>query len=173
MRTVARSLSPRWIPAVLVCAACSATGHAPAPAETSAAAPATTTEITAPPSASALATAIRQWEARAGDHFRQSAKALQEVNDASATEDESGLWSGCQQLHDTNSLGLQADLPTPDPGLTAELQRMIDDMNSATHACLRFVLGRDPADAANYQDYLARAVEHLRQAKLILNTLLR
>jgi hypothetical protein len=41
-------------------------------------------------------------------------------------------------------------------------------MNVATHACLRFALGRDPTDADNYQEYLARAVEHLQRAKAIL-----
>ena len=90
------------------------------------------------------------------------------MSQASAAEDEVGLRSGCQRLHDTNSIGLQQDLPTPDPRLTAEIQRMVDDMNVATHACLRFALGRNQADADNYQEYLARAVEHLQRAKQIL-----
>jgi len=90
------------------------------------------------------------------------------VSEASAGEDEAGLRAGCQRLHDTNSIGLQEDLPTPDPQLTAEVQRMIDDMNVATHACLRFALGRDPTDAGNYQQYLGRAVEHLLRARAIL-----
>ena len=72
-----------------------------------------------------------------------------------------------------NAIGLQRDLPTPDPELTAELQRMIDDMNVATHACLRFVLARNPNDAIVYQDYLARAVDHLDRAKLLLDADLR
>jgi hypothetical protein len=88
--------------------------------------------------------------------------------EASAAEDEAGLRAGCQRLHDANSIGLQEDLPTPDPQLTAEVQRMIDDMNVATHACLRFALGRDPTDAGNYQQYLGRAVEHLQRARAIL-----
>jgi len=46
---------------------------------------------------------------------------------------------------------------------------MIDDMNVAAHACLRFALGRDPADADNYLVYLARAVAHLQRAKAILS----
>lgn len=114
---------------------------------------------------------IREWEARAGEHFTQSAAALEKVAAASSTEDEAGLRSGCQQLHDTNSIGLQDDLPTPNQKLTNELQRMIDDMNVATHACLRFVLTRSTVDADTYQVYLGRAVEHLHSAKMILNTL--
>ncbi|MBU3749178.1 MAG: hypothetical protein FGM52_01775 [Mycobacterium sp.] len=112
--------------------------------------------------------AVRQWEAVAREHFKESAAALQEVAEASDREDEAGLRVGCQRLHDTNSVGLQQDLPTPDPQLTAELQRMVDDMNVATHACLRFALGRNPVDADTYQMYLTRAVEHLRRAKTIL-----
>lgn len=115
--------------------------------------------------------AIREWEALARDHFKQSAAALEQVSTASSAEDEAGLWQGCRQLHDTNSLGLQADLPTPDRNLTNELQRMIDDMNTATHACLRFALARNPVDADTYQDYLGRAVEHLQRAKVMLNAL--
>lgn len=159
----------RWVPVALLCAACAA------PATRVPVSPAGPGDIatgTASPAPTSPAVpAIQQWEALAGEHFRQSALALGQVSAASAGEDESGLWSGCRLLHDTNSIGLQSDLPSPDPGLTAELQRMIDDMNTATHACLRFVLGRDPADAANYREYLDRAVEHLRRAKLILTGL--
>jgi hypothetical protein len=112
---------------------------------------------------------MRQWEALAGEHFTQSGLALQQVSEASAADDEAALQSGCYKLHDANTVGLQHDLPTPDPRLTAELQRMIDDINTATHACVRFVLARDAVDAATYQDYLARAVEHLHRAKGFLD----
>lgn len=126
----------------------------------------TTATATATPSRS---DAIREWEKVARKHFTESADALKQVSEASAAEDEAGLREGCVRLHDTNTLGLQKDLPSPDPKLTAELQRMIDDMNVATHACLRFALGRNAVDADTYQQYLARAVEHLQRAKVILN----
>lgn len=116
-----------------------------------------------------LAEAMREWKSRAGDHFTASGKALQQVSEASAAGDEAALRDGCTQLHDTNTVGLQQDLPTPDPRLTDELQRMIDDINTATHACLRFVLNRDDVDAANYRDYLSKAVEHLHRAKEFLD----
>ena len=167
MTTTSGGRPARWVAVALLCAACSSPAPRPVAGP---AAPATTSPVT-PTSEAQPASPIRQWEARAGDHFRQSARALEQVSQASLAEDESGLWSGCQQLHDTNSIGLQSDLPTPDARLTAELQRMIDDMNIATHACLRFVLGRDPVDVTNYQEYLSRAVEHLRQAKRILSSL--
>ena len=60
-----------------------------------------------------------------------------------------------------------------DPALTAELQRMIDDVNIATHACMRFADGHEATDAAIYQDYMSRAVEHLHRAKAILEADLR
>jgi hypothetical protein len=118
-----------------------------------------------------MADQIRDWKLRSGEHFSASADALEQVSRASDAEDEAGLWSGCQRLHDANSIGLQDDLPTPDARLTDELQKMVDDMNSATHACLRFVLGRNPKEADIYQDYLARAIEHLHRAKAILSAL--
>jgi len=121
------------------------------------------------PTTMSPATAMRQWEATAAEHFTQSSQALQQVTEASAAGDESALQSGCRKLHDTNIVGLQRDLPTPDPQLTDELQRMIDDINTATHACVRFVLARDAVDATTYQDYLARAVEHLHRAKVLLD----
>ena len=143
----------------------------PAPEVSATTATATTAPAT-PPAPVPLAEALRQWEARAGDHFAASGKALQQVSEASAAGDEAALQSGCAQLHDTNTLGLQHDLPTPDPRLTDELQRMIDDINTATHACLRFTLARADVDAANYREYLARAVEHLHRAKEILDAAL-
>lgn len=127
--------------------------------------------MTTKTSTTSVADAIRDWEAVAGDHFTQSGAALQKVSEASSAEDEAGLRSGCQQLHDANSIGLQDDLPTPDRELTSELQQMIDDMNIATHACLRFALARNPVDADTYQEYLGRAVEHLQSAKIILDAL--
>lgn len=120
-------------------------------------------------SQSALAVAVRSWEARAGSHFTESARALEQVSEATDRNDEAGVRSGCQRLHDTNAIGLQADLPSPDPALTAELQSMIDDLNTAAHACLRFTDTRNPDDAGTYQAYLARAIDHLTTAKRILN----
>lgn len=133
----------------------------------------TTTALPASTTTTSRADAIREWESLAGAHFTESAAALEKISQSSSAEDEVGLQQGCQQLHDTNSLGLQADLPTPDRSLTNEIQQMIDDMNSATHACLRFALARNPVDADTYQDYLARAVEHLQRAKVLLTALKR
>lgn len=161
-----------WLPvavAALVCGCTAGNPTTPAPPvagpSTASTTPQGTTTPSTPPSP---AEAIREWEGIAREHFKESAIALEQVSDASAAEDEAGLRAGCQRLHDTNSIGLQEDLPTPDPQLTAEVQQMIDDMNVATHACLRFALGRDPTDAGNYQEYLARAVEHLQRARAIL-----
>lgn len=153
----------------LVLSGCGSAPVEPA-GEPSPSATATTTTATVTTTTSAsLSTAIREWEAAAGDHFKESAAALRRVTEASDAGDEAGVSAGCRLLHDTNTIGLQGHLPTPDPDLTAELQHMIDDMNSATHACLRFVLGHHPEDATTYQDYLGRAVEHLQRAKAILD----
>jgi hypothetical protein len=154
--------------AALIAPSCSArpTGPpaAPPPSSTS------STSSPAPaPTTTSLATAIRQWETLAGEHFTQSGLALQQVSEASDADDEAALQSGCHRLHEANVVGLQDDLPTPDPRLTAELQRMIDDINTATHACVRFVLARETVDATTYQEYLARAVEHLHRAKGFLD----
>lgn len=174
MRTVRGVLTALTL--MLTTVACTVSAEHPVPAPEASTQSRTTSPSTTPsalptPSTTPQADAIRDWEARAGDHFKQSAAALQKVSEASSTEDEAGLRSGCQQLHDTNSIGLQDDLPTPNRELTSELQQMIDDMNIATHACMRFALARNPADADTYQVYLSRAVEHLQSAKVILNAL--
>ena len=129
--------------------ACSAQQTAPSttPADETPLTTATTTTSAAP----TLAEAMRQWESVAGDHFTESGTALQQVSEASSAGDEEALRSACTKLHDTNTVGLQRDLPTPDPRLTDELQRMIDDINTATHACLRFALAREDVDAQNYR----------------------
>lgn len=120
-------------------------------------------------SSSALTVAMREWESRAGDHFKESARALDQVSQAAGRGDDAAVRAGCTRLHDANAVGLQADLPTPDPVLTAELQRMIDDVNTAAHACLRFSDTGHHADASTYQIYLERAIDHLSTAKQILN----
>jgi hypothetical protein len=161
-------MSTHWLTAALAALLCGCGAGTEAPP---AAPPTTSTMPTAAPAStppSSRAAAIREWESIAQEHFKKSATALKEVSDASTAEDEEGLREGCQRLHDANSVELQEDLPTPDRQLTAELQRMIDDMNVATHACLRFALGRNPTDADAYQEYLARSVEHLQRAKAIL-----
>lgn len=137
---------------------------APAPIPSTAAPP--TTTRTSP---SAMTVAMREWESRAGNHFTESARALDQISQAADRGDEAAVRLGCQRLHDTNAIGLQADLPTPDPALTAELQRMIDDVNTAAHACLRFADSRNDADATTYQTYLERAIDHLSTAKQLLN----
>ena len=131
--------------------------------------PSIATSSTMTTSTTALAAAMREWESRAGDHFKESAKALDQVSEGTEHNDDSAVRTGCQRLHDTNAIGLQADLPTPDPALTAELQRMIDDVNTAAHACLRFADSHNQDDASTYQTYLARAIDHLTTAKQILN----
>jgi hypothetical protein len=158
--------------AAAVCAACTAGPTAGVPQAGPKSDAVTSSMAVSPePGDPSLATRIRDWKLRAGDHFSASADALEQVSQTSAAEDEAGLWSGCQRLHDANAIGLQDDLPTPDPRLTGELQKMIDDMNTATHACLRFVLGRKQGEADTYQEYLARAIEHLQRAKAILTAL--
>lgn len=154
----------------LLLSACTPVHVEPVPEPTAARPPAsaTTSITTATTSKPPLSVAIRDWEAAAGDHFKESAGALRRINEASEVGDEDAVGVGCQVLHDTNTIGLQDHLPTPDPDLTAELQHMIDNINSATHACLRFVLAHHPEDATNYQEYLGRAVEHLQRAKAIL-----
>jgi hypothetical protein len=149
--------------------ACSAERTAPSATPETAPETSTASATSTAPTPPSLAESTRQWKERAGDHFTASGKALQQVSEASAAEDEAALESGCAQLHDANTVGLQRDLPTPDPRLTDELQRMIDDINTATHACLRFVFGRKEVDAANYREYLTRAVEHLHRAKEFLD----
>jgi hypothetical protein len=157
--------------AVLLVAGCS-TANEPAgerPAGSGASSASVMSTPAPTPAPTPMAAAIREWEARTGDLFTRSAHALHQVSEASDAGDEAAVRSGCQQLHVANAVQLQRLLPTPDPELTAELQRMIDDMNAATHACLRFVIARQSADSMNYQDYLTRAVEHLQQAKAILD----
>ena len=159
------------VTAGLIAPGCSArhTGPAATPAPSPMPVSPPTSSTAAPTTVAPLAVAMRQWEALAGEHFTQSGLALHQVSEASAADDEAALQSGCYKLHDANTVGLQHDLPTPDRRLTDELQRMIDDINTATHACVRFVLARDAVDAATYQDYLARAVGHLHRAKGFLN----
>jgi hypothetical protein len=123
----------------------------------------------APTSTSSLAPAIRDWKKRATEHLQESARDLDAVASADQAQDVAGVRAGCQRLHDANTVGLQADLPSPDPAVTAAIQSMIDDINTAAHACMTFTTTMNPADADAYQNYLDQAMTHLQTGLDIVN----
>jgi hypothetical protein len=53
--------------------------------------------------------------------------------------------------------------------VTAAIQSMIDETNTAAHACMTFTTTMNPADADAYQNYLDQAMTHLQTALDIVN----
>ena len=113
-----------WLPVTVAALVCGCTSGNPTTPVPPIAGPSTAATVTAsttpqstttpsPSSPTSPAEAIREWEGIAREHFKESAAALEQVSEASASEDEAGLRAGCQRLHDTNSVSYtHLTLPT-------------------------------------------------------------
>jgi hypothetical protein len=120
------------------------------------------------PASSPSASAMRQWWSRASGHFQQSANALEAAQSAAKADDTAEIAAACQQLHDANASGLQADMPTPNPALTIAVQEMIDDIHTAAHICMSFGPTSSVDDINQFRSYLAHAGAHLQTATKIM-----
>ena len=127
-----------------------------------------TVTLTTGSTSSPSATAMRQWWSRASLHFQQSANALAAIQSAANADDIAGVAAACQQLHDADAAGLQADLPTPDPDLTIAVQDMIDDAQTAAHICISIGPTSSTDEINQLRSYFAHAGAHLQTANEIM-----
>jgi hypothetical protein len=80
------------------------------------------------------------------------------------------LQPACKQLDDAKT-ALQAQLPSPDPKLTVEVQQAVDDFESAADACNSAVKSRgdsQKSDLKNLISNLSAGEQHLSSADTIL-----
>jgi hypothetical protein len=78
---------------------------------------------------------LDDWWSQAAMHFQQIGQSIDTLGSAIRATDFAGISAGCQQLRDANA-GLQSDMPTPAPDVTAEFQAMIDDIDAGSSACM-------------------------------------
>ncbi|OCB23617.1 hypothetical protein A5674_24100 [Mycobacterium malmoense] len=111
---------------------------------------------------------VAEWYAQAQEHFTNTAKSMQAVVDAIKANDINALRSACSAVHDEQTVGLQAHLPTPDSALTAALQSEIRDFHTATHICMSLGPNSSPADLDQADSFTQQAIDDLKTVNDIL-----
>ncbi|WP_102418665.1 hypothetical protein [Mycobacterium sp. 4858] len=111
---------------------------------------------------------VPQWYSQAQEHLANTANQMQAVVDAIKANDLGALHSACSAVHDEQTVGLQAHLPTPDPALTRALQAEINDFHTATHICMSLGPNSTPADLDRADAFTQRAIDDLKTVNDIL-----
>ncbi len=125
--------------------------------------------IGTPATASAVYPGVPEWYSHAQLHFEHTRNFMQAVIDAINARDFDALRSACSSVHDElTPPNLQADLPTPDPALTAALQSEIDDIHTAMHICMSLGPNSTQADLEQADSYMQQAENHMKTVNAIL-----
>ncbi|MGD1240826.1 hypothetical protein [Mycobacterium seoulense] len=111
---------------------------------------------------------VPEWYSQAQEHLANTANHMQAVVDAIKANDLGALRSACSAVHDEQTIGLQAHLPTPDPALTKALQSEINDFHTATHLCMSLGPNSTLADLDQADLFTQRAIDDLKTVNDIL-----
>ncbi|OBH03697.1 hypothetical protein [Mycobacterium sp. E1747] len=111
---------------------------------------------------------VPEWYSQAQEHLANTANFMQAAVNAIEANDINALRSACSAVHDEQTIGLQAHLPTPDPALTAALQSEINDFHTATHLCMSLGPNSTPEDLERADAFVHQAIEDLRLVNDIL-----
>jgi hypothetical protein len=113
--------------------------------------------------------AIQHWWAGARNDFTALQNAVDDTRTAASRLDEAGVYSACQQMHDTAEVALQSKMPTPDAMLTAEVHSMIEDFHRASHLCMSEMRGSSNDWAGEYKSYVEQALRQMHAAQDFVN----
>lgn len=114
-------------------------------------------------------TVIAHWWSEAGEDFKATRDASDDVQHAIDYLDPFGLEAACQRLHDDAEVKLKAHSPTPEPDLTAELNAAIEDYHTASHMCLAVAAGSANSYVGEFKSYLDQGDIHMKAAQDIIN----
>ncbi|MGZ4564244.1 MAG: hypothetical protein ACXVX6_11860 [Mycobacterium sp.] len=118
--------------------------------------------------AGAVYPGVPEWYSQAEVHLANTKKFMQAAVDAIEADDINALRSACSAVHDEQTVGLQAHLPTPDPDLTAALQSEINDFHTAMHMCMSLGPNSTPEDLERADSFVDQAIEDLKVVNDIL-----
>ncbi|WP_156745904.1 hypothetical protein [Mycobacterium sp. ACS4054] len=121
-----------------------------------------------PGTASAVYPGVPEWYSQAEVHLANTTKFMQAAVEAIEANDVNALKSACSAVHDEQTIGLQAHLPTPDPALTTALQSEINDFHTAMHLCMALGPNSTPEELERADAFAHRAIEDLRAVNDIL-----
>ena len=115
--------------------------------------------------------AVVNWWVRAHDDFSTLQDAVNQTKRGLSKYDGTELKAGCQLMHDTAEVSLEAKMPTPDPDLTAEVRSMIEDFHEASHMCLSAAAGSMNNYSGEFRSYLEQAEMQMQAAQDKVTTL--
>ena len=118
--------------------------------------------------ANAVYPGVPEWYSQAEVHLANTKNFMQAVVDAIKANDVGALRSACSAVHNEQTIGLQAHLPTPDPALTTALQAEINDFHTAMQTCMLLGPNSTPADLDQADSFTQQAIEDLRKVNDIL-----
>ncbi len=118
--------------------------------------------------AGAVYPGVPEWYSQAEVHLANTTKFMQAAVDAIEADDINALRKACSAVHDEQTIGLQAHLPTPDPALTTALQSEIDDFHTAMHMCMSLGPNTTPEDLDRADSFVHQAIEDLKAVNDIL-----
>lgn len=112
--------------------------------------------------------ALVAWHTETQAPVQELADAMDKIANASKVGDLTTMGIACQHAHDATEQ-LQQHMPSPDPDLTADLQKAISDYNCATQICTTAVENNNLNDFAQGSDILTEANNYLDTAANILH----
>jgi hypothetical protein len=89
--------------------------------------------------------------------------AFQDIGIAAAAEDIPGLHAGCEHMHDAAE-SLYANLPSPNPALTAALEAAMEDYHASSQYCDEAVHAGSVSDLNQAELSMSRGNDHMQQA---------
>lgn len=116
-----------------------------------------------------LHTSTQHWWLVARTPVDELRNTLLDTRSALQRQDATMLSTSCHKLHDTAVVRLRAQLPAPDPELTAELGAAIDDAHDAAHMCLAAISGSENNYAGEFRSALDQADRDLTAALMAVN----
>ena len=126
--------------------------------------------ITSPVASATSQTDLADWLSKAAPHVEAIHKTENDAYGIIAARgqiDDDKLKLSCDRLRDANE-ALREVMPSPNPGLTVEVQQAIDNFDSATESCAEY-FGTGDADKLNeFWSLSRRAEQHLASADTVI-----
>jgi hypothetical protein len=116
-----------------------------------------------------LHTSTQHWWLAARTPVDEVRNTLLDTRSALQQQDATALGTSCHKLHDAAVVRLRAQLPSPDPQLTAELDAAINDAHDAAHMCLAAIDGSQNNYVGEFRSALDQVDRNLTAVLMTVN----
>lgn len=116
-----------------------------------------------------LQVSTQHWWLAAHTPVNELRNVLLDTRSALQRQDPTTLGTDCHKMHDAAVVRLRAQLPAPDPQLTAEFDAVINDAHDAAHMCLAAIDGSQNNYGGEFRSALDQADRNLTAALIAIN----